>query len=352
MLEKVKLKLSRRRKLLLGTVGLFVILAVSSFVLWQSGKVAEAAVLDPHPGLVGWWRFDEGSGTVAGDSSGNGNNGTISGATFVPGMYGNALSFPNNVADYVQIPNSASLQVTGDLTIACWVKITALSKQTLVYKYWGGEFAFYLQPNGGATFAQTSSEQYVISPGSVVPGVWAQIAVIRNATSKVLTGYVNGVASLSYSYSIAPTSSSRAVLIGVEDAAYFPLNGIIDEVQIYNRALSPAEILTYFQNSPDFSSYLLAKVPMGTTQVIATLSWQGTGSINATIISPAQNYSESTVPVYQKTVYSTSGGVSSMLNIKRLSISVNALATDQNWYVMLTYDNTVSAYQLSIETQK
>ncbi len=85
MLEKIKLKFSKRRKLLLGTVGLFVILAVSSIVLWQSGKVAEAAVLDPHPGLVGWWRFDEGTGTVAGESSGNGNNGTINGATWVAG---------------------------------------------------------------------------------------------------------------------------------------------------------------------------------------------------------------------------------------------------------------------------
>ena len=72
----------------------------------------------------------------------------------------------------MRIPNSGSLQITGDLTITCWVNIASLSKQTLVYKYWGGEFALYLQSNGGVTFAQTSSESYVISPGSVVAGVW------------------------------------------------------------------------------------------------------------------------------------------------------------------------------------
>jgi hypothetical protein len=43
----------------------------------QMSRVTEAAVIEPHPGLVGWWRFDEGTGSVAGDSSGNGNNGTV-----------------------------------------------------------------------------------------------------------------------------------------------------------------------------------------------------------------------------------------------------------------------------------
>ena len=66
----------------------------------------------------------------------------------------------------------------------------------------------------------------------------------------------------------------------------------------------------------------------GTTQVITMLSWQGTGSINVTVISPSQNYTEDMMSEYQKTVYSTSGGTSSMLNIKRLSVSVNALSSD------------------------
>jgi hypothetical protein len=55
--------------------------------------------------------------------------------------------------------------------------------------------------------------------------------------------------------------------------------------------------------------------------------------------------------VYQKTAYSTSGGISSMLNIKRLSVSVNALPSDQNWNVVLTFDNLVD-YQLAVEVQK
>jgi hypothetical protein len=89
----------------------------------------------------------------------------------------------------------------------------------------------------------------------------------------------------------------------------------------------------------------------GTTQVITTLSWQGTGSINVTVISPSRNYTEDMMPEYQKTVYSMSGGTSSMLNIKRLSVSVNAPSPDQDWYVMLTY-GAVDAYQITVEVQK
>ena len=90
---------------------------------------------------------------------------------------------------------------------------------------------------------------------------------------------------------------------------------------------------------------------MGTTQVITTLSWQGTASINATIISPSQTYTESTQPVYQKTTYSTSDGTSNMLNIKRLSVSIDALPSDQNWNITLTFDNPVP-YQITVEVQK
>ena len=105
-----------------------------------------------------------------------------------------------------------------------------------------------------------------------------------------------------------------------------------------------------FNKSPDFSPYLSANVPQGTTQVITTLSWQGTGNINVTITTPSQTYTESMMSEYQKTTYSTTGGgPMSMLNIKRLSISVTALPSAQSWNITLTYDNTVSAYQISVE---
>jgi hypothetical protein len=144
--------------------------------------------------------------------------------------------------------------------------------------------------------------------------------------------------------------STNALLIGCTNGVGF-FDGLIDEVRIYNRALSAAEIQADFQSGPGFSSNVLAKIPKGTTQVITTLSWQGAGSINATITSPSQTYTEDAIPVYQKTTYSTTSGNPTMLNVKRLSISVTALPADQNWPIVLTFDS-VTAYQISVEVQK
>jgi hypothetical protein len=119
----------------------------------------------------------------------------------------------------------------------------------------------------------------------------------------------------------------------------------------WDSVLAAAEMQEHFQKRLALSSKLLSKVPKGTTQVITTLSWQGVRSINVTIVSPSQNYTENMLPEYQKTVCLTSSGATSMLNIKRLSVSVSALSSDQNWYVMLTFDN-VDAYQITVEVQK
>src|SRR5215211_3033810 len=79
-------------------------------------------------GLVGHWRFDEGRTRSTADSSGNGNDGTLQGAggpDWITGILGNALRF-DGVDEYVNVPNSASLGIGGDITIAAWIKREAL----------------------------------------------------------------------------------------------------------------------------------------------------------------------------------------------------------------------------------
>ena len=70
--------------------------------------------------LVAYWTFDEGSGDIVYDSSGNDNNGTIHGATWDTGKYGNALHF-NAQDNYVEVPTSESLEITPNVTIAAWI---------------------------------------------------------------------------------------------------------------------------------------------------------------------------------------------------------------------------------------
>ena len=70
-------------------------------------------------GLVGYWAFDEASGSVAIDGSGLGNNGNIINATRVPGESGGALSFNGNA--YVDLGNNASMNFSGAVTISAWI---------------------------------------------------------------------------------------------------------------------------------------------------------------------------------------------------------------------------------------
>src|SRR6185295_4626702 len=78
-------------------------------------------------GLVAAYAFDEGSGSTVSDASGNGNTGTISGATWSSaGKYGSALSF-NGSSGRVTIPNASSLQLSSGMTLEAWVNPAAVS---------------------------------------------------------------------------------------------------------------------------------------------------------------------------------------------------------------------------------
>src|SRR5436309_4411865 len=97
-----------------GTVT-FLACLTATILLWISSASAQA------PGLVAAYSFNEGSGTAVGDSSGNNNTGTLSGATWTTaGRFGNALVF-NGTSASVTVPNSASLGLTAAMTLEAWV---------------------------------------------------------------------------------------------------------------------------------------------------------------------------------------------------------------------------------------
>jgi hypothetical protein len=342
-------------------IALCAIIAFSSIMILQKSPTAQAAGINPHPGLVGWWRFDEGSGTIASDSSGNGNNGTLQGSplpNWVAGKYGDALSF-DGTNDYVAAPSSSSLSSigAGDFTLAAWFQATVgqpvntklLSNSNPNTGY---GFVFYLGGGGtlGLYLSNSGGRNWYGGVTNLIDGTWHYGVITRSGTT--ISTYVDGSLVNTQTDTVGNVATTSPLIIGSWFGTTDFFKGAIDEAQIYNRALSAAEIQADFQQSPDFSPYLLVNVPQGASQVITTLSWQGTGNINVTITTPSQTYTENMMSKYQKTTYSTTGvGPLSILNIKRLSISVTALPTAQSWNITLTYDNTVSAYQISVETQ-
>jgi len=85
-----------------------------------------SGVVDSQPqGLVGYWNFDQGSGTTASDSSGYNNHGTIYGASWTSGKVGGALSF-DGLDDYVDCGNSETLDPTQEATVEAWVNFNQL----------------------------------------------------------------------------------------------------------------------------------------------------------------------------------------------------------------------------------
>jgi hypothetical protein len=343
---------SKKRAIL--AIAIIVILTGSSFGFWQMNNNAQAAIVSPNPpsDLVGWWRFDEGTGSVASDSSENENTGTISGATWVDGKYGGALSF-NGVNNYVNCGSASSLDLNQAVTVEAWVNPASTnSYQAIVDKGWDAAYTLMVTNVGTFRFQiRDATGTYRANSPPLTVGVWTHVVGTYNATTKSVKIYVNGVLQSSAEAQGAILSTAYPLNIG-KAAQYGPaFNGIIDEVRIYNRALSAAEIQTNFGAGPGFASQLTAKIPKGTTQVIATLSWQGDGSINATITSPSQTYTEETMQTYQKTTYSTTSSTPNMLNIKRLSIPVTALTADESWTIELAFDS-VTDYQIAVEVQK
>jgi len=344
------LKSTKKRKLL-GTVVICVALIVGITMLWQMGQVAEAAILDPHPGLVGWWHFDQGDEVVAEDSSGFGNDGAVYGAINMEGKVDEALSF-DGVDDYVQVADSSELRPT-TFTYGLWfyrrshdanyegiiVKWTQAYQGVLIESRATGNLRILMGKGG------SGSDYITIVEKSINNYQWYHLALTYDGADAIL--YLNGTAETPVPTAFEASSSS--LLIGKrDDVVQGCFDGTIDEVRIYNRALSANEIETLFRRGPDFSSKLVAKVPKGTTQFLATLSWQGVGSIDITVESPSETYTEDMMPVYQKTVYSSGNG--GMLNIKRLVISVTPMLSDEDWYVVLEFDN-IEDYMMTVEVQ-
>jgi hypothetical protein len=354
-------KLGWSKKRVILAIAIIAILTGSSFGFWQMNNNAQAAVIDPHPGLVGWWQFDEGSGLTAADSSGNGNDGTVYNATWVAGKYEQALSF-DGASSNVLVASSDTLRFgTDSLSVSAWLKPNVKTgsiydRSTFVDI---GSYSVFISVfsdcNGIRTYLSdgTNSVNHYKSV-AISQGTWSNVVVVANRSTNMAHLYLNG--SLIDSWSISAITGNLGaytsnLFIGRSHSASEYFNGSIDDVRLYNRALSAAEIQANFNGGPDLASQLTAKIPKGTTQVIATLSWQGDGSINATITSPSQTYTEDTMQTYQKTTYSTTTGTADMLNIKRLSISVTALEADQSWTIDLAFDS-VAAYQISVEVQK
>src|SRR5712671_6938154 len=224
-----------------------------------AGNAASAAnvpvTVSNTSGLVAAYSFSEGSGTSVTDSSSNNLTGIIVGATWTTGgRYGNALSF-NGTSSYVDLGNPTALQLTGSMTLEAWVNAAAnpADDGQIVAKSNGSAgWQFKTSPDTGphtfglAVSGNSSSvtQRYSTTVRSL--NTWYHVAGVYNATTGTMDIYVNGTLNdgiLSGAIPNVQFNQNVNVNIGRRTGGYY-FNGIIDELRIYNRALSQAEIQT------------------------------------------------------------------------------------------------------------
>jgi PKD repeat protein len=197
-------------------------------------------------GLVAAYNFNEGAGTTARDASSNGNHGTIAGATWTnQGKFGSALVF-DGIDDWVTISDANSLDLTTGLTLSAWVYPTATPTgwRTLIQKEQSGGAIYYLHANSDtnrpATGVYIGAERILRGGARLSANAWTHVAATYDGARQRL--YLNGIEVASRAQTGQIQVSTGALRIGGNSIWGEFFQGRIDEVRLYNRALSASEI--------------------------------------------------------------------------------------------------------------
>ena len=248
----------------------------------SSNEVSADVPNGPLPGLVAAYGFDEASGTTVADRSGNGNTGTLANATWTSGgKYGSALSFNGSNA-WVTVANASSLNLTTGLTAEAWVNPSALGSayRTVLFREQPGNEVYSLYANQSSPQAPVG-EVYAggykdaVGSGALPIGSWTHLAMSYDGASVRL--YVNGTLVSTTAAPGSLASSSGVLRIGGNNIWGEYFSGLIDEVRLYNRALSASEIQQDMASSITPSDTQPPSAPAGLSAsgalTSAALSW-------------------------------------------------------------------------------
>jgi hypothetical protein len=209
---------------------------------------------DIYEGLIGWWMFDEGTGTIVTDSSGAGHDGFFVDSTpeWVPGMYGTALKFDGT--DKVEIPDHADFHLTNAMSVALWMQPEGeqAGSAKLFIKQKSGQYPYSLQYDDTAQglFATIyAATRYDTAPHIPdFPGEWAHVCFTYNGSVLILYKDGEEVARVNTSGQLQQNNLSLSIGCRLDYDQNF--NGIIDDVRLFNRELSSEEVQQVMVDAP------------------------------------------------------------------------------------------------------
>jgi len=234
------------------------------FIFLISFAIVFSAAHTTSADLVAHWMFDDGGGDTASDMSGNGADGTFTGnPDWTVGPIGGALSLPN-AGDYVQMPNSEGLKLRGTdaYTVACWLNVQSATGVIIYHglgcSTWASWFLGLGGPEpdaprqeGNLVFGVRSANgsAYTSVAAPTVADVWIHVAATYDGST--LTLYLDGAEQASEA-APAPFDSTEDLYIGGDPGCGGRnwYEGAIDDLRIYDTALSAGEVLGIMQGKP------------------------------------------------------------------------------------------------------
>ena len=235
-------------------------------------------IKDPAEGLMGYWNFNEGERCIVNDNSGNNNHGKLGpdcdsiSPAFAEDRYGKqarALEF-DGMNDFVVIPDSSSLRIEDEISVSAWVKLPdPLPDSSGVILYRRAEdtedYSFILlfdKEDEGYGWAisqgRLESLDYIKSTNTAIAGEWQYITAVFNGVNRGLYVDNNRINDVIFS-TLADSGTDSNLYIGQKPGGEDKYKGLIDDVRIYNSALSENEIISLYLGDVNYYTLPVVK---------------------------------------------------------------------------------------------
>jgi hypothetical protein len=245
-------------------------------------------------GLVAYYPFDEGTGTLAADASANNNNGSlVSGPTWTTGKLNSAASFDGSNGQSVSIADNAQITMTTQMTLSLWAKQSAATTNKALASHWdyvsgshSGAWALQTESSDASRLqffvanaqTDTGSNYIATNSGTWSSGAWHHIVIVYDGSQVTplnrISVYIDNVKVGTTMAGTIPTSMQNAaspMMIGDFNGLNRTWNGQIDHVKLFNRALSQQEVSAEYtaQNAGTPAGLAFGALTSGSTTSLA-----------------------------------------------------------------------------------
>ncbi|MCE7011908.1 PQQ-dependent sugar dehydrogenase [Kibdelosporangium philippinense] len=287
------------------------------------------------PSLVAAYSFDDGSGTELIDRTGKGHKGVVSGASWAAGHTGGGLSF-DGVDDLVTIADAADLRLTNAMTLEAWVRPAAVTAwRTVILKERPDNLSYGLYSSGpgfaSAWFTSSGGDRFVNGP-NLPANAWSHLAVTYDATTLRL--FVNGEQVATAPAAGPMITSTSPLRLGGNLLWNEYFSGQMDDVRVYNRSLSAAEVLAN-KDIPVAGDGVPPTAPAGLTAT------PGAGTVSLSWAASTDNVGVTGYDVHRMVNSGTAPGpTNKVATVTATTFSDTGLAAGQYYYRVIARDGS------------